>query len=70
MWPRTTMSCWRRSRVLSDEGCPGFEEGLDEVEQEAKERDHGSERYHDGLVLARRATVRGRVVAGSGRLRT
>ena len=33
-----------KEQVLGDQSCPGFEEGQDEVEQEAKERDHGSER--------------------------
>jgi hypothetical protein len=40
------------AKVLGDQGCPGRDEGQDDVEQKAKEGDHGSERYHDGLFLA------------------
>ena len=32
-----------KEQVLGDQGCPGCEECQDEVEQEPKERDHGSE---------------------------
>ena len=31
-------------QVLGDQGCPGRDEGQDDVEQEAKEGDHDSER--------------------------
>jgi hypothetical protein len=33
-----------KDQVLGDQGCPGRDEGQDDVEQETKEGDHGSER--------------------------
>jgi hypothetical protein len=33
-----------KDQVFGDQGCPGGDEGQDEVEQEAKEADHGSDR--------------------------
>jgi hypothetical protein len=57
-----------KDQVFGDQGCSGRDEGQDDVEPEAKEGDHGSA-YHDGLFLARRASVRGRVVrAGRARI--
>ena len=33
-----------KDQVFGDQGCPGRDEGQDEVEQKAKEADHGSDR--------------------------
>lgn len=47
-----------KNEVLGDQGCVGRDEGRDEVDQEAKEAITVPTAYHDGRILARRASVR------------
>lgn len=42
-----------KDQVLGDQCCPGPDEGQDDVEQEAKESDHGNERLPRRPVLGR-----------------
>jgi hypothetical protein len=58
-----------KDQVLGDQGCPGRDDGQDDVEQEAKEGDHGSERLPHGLFLARPGVRGGQVVGCGGSLR-
>jgi hypothetical protein len=55
-----------KDQILGDQGCPGCDEGQDEVEQKAKEADHGSDRVPRWTFSARRASVRGRVGGRGG----
>jgi hypothetical protein len=41
---RTTISCWRRIRFSATRAARGATTGQDDVEEEAKEGDHGPER--------------------------
>jgi hypothetical protein len=55
-----------KEQVLGDQGCAGRDEGQDEVEQEAKEADHGSDRVPRWSVPGTAGVRAGHTVVGRG----
>src|ERR1022692_193310 len=69
IWRRTTMSCWRRSRFSAIRAARGATKARTRSNRRRRKGTTVPSAYHDGLLLARRAAMRGRVIAGAGRLR-
>src|ERR1017187_3789955 len=60
------MSCWRRSRFSAIRAARGATKARKRSNKKRRRAITVATAYHDGLFLARRATVRGRVVGRGG----
>jgi hypothetical protein len=69
IWRRTTMSCWRRIRFSAIRAARGATKARMMSNQKRRRAITVPPAYHDGRLLARRASVRGRVVGRGGRTR-